>query len=140
MARGLLMAGMFNRGTEQGQPPHPLRLTRSDLLSALATGQPLECSFEAGPSQSTVFGPVIGAYAAERGCSPIQRAVLALHFAGLHNKAIADALQVALATVYEHWRRMALKAGCRSQSDVVADVYRYLAVRFTIVERIARPG
>ena len=140
MARGLLLAVMLNRGTEQGQPPRSLRLTRSDLLSALAMGQPLEGSFEAAPSQSTVFGPVIAAYAAERGCSPIQRAVLALHFAGLQNKAIADALQVALATVYEHWRRMALKAGCRSQSDVVADVYRCLAARFTVVERVGRPA
>jgi DNA-binding CsgD family transcriptional regulator len=137
MARGLLMADMLNRETEQAQPPHPLRSTP---LSALVTEQPLECSFEAEPSQTDGFAPVIAAYAAERGCSPIQRAVLGLHFAGLHNKAIADALQVALATVYEHWRRMALKAGCRSQSDVVADVYRYLVARFTVVERIARPG
>lgn len=92
------------------------------------------------PSQTNVFGPVITAYAAERGCSPIQRAVLGLHFAGFHNKAIAEALQIALATVYEHWRRMAIKAGCRCQSDVVADVYRYLAGRFTVVERSPGPG
>ena len=131
---------MLNRRAEQKQPPYPLRSTRSDLLSALATEQPLECSFEAQPSLTNGLGPVIAAYAAERGCSPIQRVVLALHFAGFHNKAIADALQVARATVYEHWRRMALKAGCRSQSDVVADVYRYLAARFTVVGRIARPG
>jgi len=132
--------GMLNQGSEQGPAPPPLGSTASSPSPAVVKEQSVERTFEAAPNPTNGFGPVITAYAAERGCSPIQHAVLRLHFAGLHNKAIANALQVAPATIYEHWRRMALKAGCRTQSDVVADVYRYLATRFTIVECTSRSG
>ncbi len=81
------------------------------------------------------FAPIIAAYGQERRCSSAQRAVLSLHFEGYHNKEIAAALQMAPATVHEHWRRIAAKVGCRGQSAVVADVYRYLATRFTFVIR-----
>jgi DNA-binding CsgD family transcriptional regulator len=77
-----------------------------------------------------VFGAAIDDYAKEHGLSSTQSAILRFHFAGRHTKEVADLLDVAPATVHEHWRRMARKLGCLTRGEVLANVYRFLAAHF----------
>jgi DNA-binding NarL/FixJ family response regulator len=67
------------------------------------------------------------AYALARGLSEKQRTILSLYLRGRDDKAIAAACHCSAATVYEHWRRMARKAGATQKGDVVADFHRFLA-------------
>ncbi len=68
----------------------------------------------------------LDAYALRRSLSAQQRAILRLYIAGNNDKTIATLCGCSVATVYEHWRRMARKAGAAHKADVVADFHRFL--------------
>jgi DNA-binding NarL/FixJ family response regulator len=67
------------------------------------------------------------AYAVARALSEKQRTILSLYLAGSNDKSIAAVCRCSVATVYEHWRRMAKKAGAAHKADVIADFHRFLA-------------
>jgi len=73
------------------------------------------------------LGSVVARYSQQRRLSDTQSVVLILHFGGVHDKEIACELGVSVATVHEHWRRIARKSECRTRADVLADVYRFLS-------------
>lgn len=66
-------------------------------------------------------------YATYRGLSPQQLVVLKLYLEGKNDKEIAAIRGCSVATVYEHWRRMARKLDATLKSDVVADFHRFLS-------------
>lgn len=75
------------------------------------------------------FESVIASYAAYRGISGQQLIVLKMYLEGKNDKQIADICRCSIATVYEHWRRMAKKVDTSLKSDVVADFHRFMAGR-----------
>jgi DNA-binding NarL/FixJ family response regulator len=82
---------------------------------------------ELSPSEGTGrLDGFLEAYSAQRGLSPQQRAILRLHLAGNNDKEIASACACSEATVYEHWRRMARKAGGMHKGCVLNDFHRFL--------------
>lgn len=86
----------------------------------------LEPRTRADPSGIGELASALDAYAALRNLSGQQRAILRLYLAGNNDKAIAELCGCALATVYEHWRRMARKADASHKADVIADFHRFL--------------
>ena len=72
------------------------------------------------------FATSIEAYVESRGLSTKQRAILRLYLAGSNDKQIAEDCGCSVATVYEHWRRMAKKVGGAQKGDVIADFHRFL--------------
>jgi DNA-binding NarL/FixJ family response regulator len=68
----------------------------------------------------------VRAYAVARCLSEKQRAILRLYLDGANDKAIAAACGCSVPTVYEHWRRMAKKAGAAHKGDAIADFHRFL--------------
>jgi DNA-binding NarL/FixJ family response regulator len=122
------------------KPLHPLRLSQLVLeLSADARCDPIEYfSSRRSAAASTTrldrgsgepkrgFGQVVDTYAASRGLSHQQRLILDHYLNGKSDKEIAQLCQCAEATVYEHWRRMAKKAGGGLKSHIIADFHRYL--------------
>jgi DNA-binding NarL/FixJ family response regulator len=73
------------------------------------------------------LGSALEAYVLARGLSEKQRTILSLYLRGRNDKAIAATCRCSVATVYEHWRRMAKKAGAAQKGDVIADFHRFLA-------------
>jgi DNA-binding NarL/FixJ family response regulator len=69
---------------------------------------------------------LLEAYSSERGLSPQQRLILGLHLAGNNDKEIACSCSCSEATVYEHWRRMARKAGGLHKACVISDFHKFL--------------
>jgi DNA-binding NarL/FixJ family response regulator len=69
---------------------------------------------------------LLASYAARRGLSGQQRSILRLHLAGSNDKQIASTFACSEATVYEHWRRMARKAGGMHKGCVITDFHRFL--------------
>jgi DNA-binding NarL/FixJ family response regulator len=69
---------------------------------------------------------VLLSYAALRGFSDQQFAILNFYLEGKSDKEIAKVCQCSCATVYEHWSRMAKKSGRSRKSDVIADFHRFL--------------
>jgi DNA-binding NarL/FixJ family response regulator len=69
---------------------------------------------------------VLTAYAALRGIGGQQFVVLKFYLEGKNDKEIADVCQCSVATVYEHWHRMAKKCGGSLKSDAIADFHRFL--------------
>lgn len=69
---------------------------------------------------------LLEAYSAVRGLSPQQRFILRLHLAGNNDKEIASTCSCSEATVYEHWRRMARKAGGMHKACVINDFHKFL--------------
>jgi DNA-binding NarL/FixJ family response regulator len=103
-----------------------------DVLSVLAL-RLFEIGRESGKIEAAASSERTGrldafleAYSAERGLSPQQRAILRLHLAGNNDKEIASACACSEATVYEHWRRMARKAGGMHKGCVLTDFHRFL--------------
>jgi DNA-binding CsgD family transcriptional regulator len=78
------------------------------------------------PSWGEHLESVLISYAALRGIGGQQFVVLKFYLEGMNDKEIADVCQCSGATVYEHWRRMAKKAGGSLKSDVIADFHRFL--------------
>lgn len=71
--------------------------------------------------------PALDAYAELRALSHQQRLILGLYLGGSNDKAIAERCGCSEATVYEHWRRMAKKAGGAHKADAINDFHRFLA-------------
>jgi DNA-binding NarL/FixJ family response regulator len=69
---------------------------------------------------------VLRSYVADRNLSDHQQRILRLYLEGANDKQIASQCACSEATVYEHWRRMAKKAGGFHKCDVIADFHRYL--------------
>jgi DNA-binding NarL/FixJ family response regulator len=96
-----------------------VRLCQSELGSA-GTGP-------ASPRQGTGrLDALLEAYASERSLSRQQRLILRLHLAGNNDKEIASSCSCSEATVYEHWRRMARKAGGMHKGCVIIDFHKFL--------------
>jgi DNA-binding CsgD family transcriptional regulator len=55
-----------------------------------------------------------------------QRMILRMYLDGMSDKEIAQICRCSEATVYEHWRRMARKAGGSQKGDVISDFHRFL--------------
>jgi DNA-binding NarL/FixJ family response regulator len=96
-----------------------MRLGRSELAST-GTGPP---SPRKGVGR---LDALLEAYASERGLSRQQRLILRLHLAGNNDKEIASSCSCSEATVYEHWRRMARKAGGMHKGCVITDFHKFL--------------
>jgi DNA-binding CsgD family transcriptional regulator len=69
---------------------------------------------------------VLLSYAEYRAISDQQLIVLRLYLEGNRDREIADICDCSGATVYEHWRRMAKKAGGSLKCDVISDFHRFL--------------
>ncbi|HEU4535672.1 MAG TPA: LuxR C-terminal-related transcriptional regulator, partial [Polyangiaceae bacterium] len=65
-------------------------------------------------------------YAIDRLLSKRQQLILRHYLSGQSDKEIAYHCRCAEATVYEHWRRMARKAGGNHKGDVITDFHRFL--------------
>jgi DNA-binding CsgD family transcriptional regulator len=70
---------------------------------------------------------VLTSYVEDRVLSGHQQRILRLYLNGANDKEIAATCACSEATIYEHWRRMAKKAGGFHKADVIADFHRYLA-------------
>lgn len=70
---------------------------------------------------------VFTSYSSSRTLSKQQRMILRMYLDGMNDKEIAGACGCSEATVYEHWRRMARKAGGSQKGDVISDFHRFLA-------------
>lgn len=70
---------------------------------------------------------VFRSYSVDRVLSRQQQLILRKYLNGKNDKEIAETCQCSEATIYEHWRRMARKAGGSQKSDVIADFHRFLA-------------
>ncbi|MGH9884478.1 MAG: LuxR C-terminal-related transcriptional regulator [bacterium] len=68
-------------------------------------------------------------YSTGRVLSKQQRMILRLYLDGMNDKEIALTCGCSEATVYEHWRRMARKAGGSHKGDVISDFHRFLDSR-----------
>jgi DNA-binding NarL/FixJ family response regulator len=80
-------------------------------------------SLRPGPGR---LDALLEVYSSERGLSPQQRFILRLHLAGNNDKEIASTCSCSEATVYEHWRRMARKAGGMHKACVINDFHKFL--------------
>jgi DNA-binding NarL/FixJ family response regulator len=69
---------------------------------------------------------VFRSYSLERTLSQQQQLILREYLSGKNDKEIAQSCNCSEATIYEHWRRMAKKAGGSQKSDVIADFHRFL--------------
>lgn len=69
---------------------------------------------------------VFRSYSLDRVLSKQQELILREYLNGKSDKEIALACRCSEATIYEHWRRMARKAGGSQKSDVIADFHRFL--------------
>jgi DNA-binding NarL/FixJ family response regulator len=69
---------------------------------------------------------ILSSYALDRVLSKQQQLIFRLYLGGQNDKEIARVCACSEATVYEHWRRMARKAGGSQKADVIADFHRFL--------------
>ncbi len=69
---------------------------------------------------------ILRSYVVDRVLSKQQQLILREYLNGKNDKQIALSFHCSEATVYEHWRRMARKAGGSQKSDVIADFHRFL--------------
>jgi DNA-binding CsgD family transcriptional regulator len=76
----------------------------------------------------------IRAYVGSRVLSARQQEILSLYLQGKGDKEIAGLCGCSEATVYEHWRRMARKAGGQNKGDSISDFHRFLGTRAGLLE------
>jgi DNA-binding CsgD family transcriptional regulator len=88
------------------------------------------------PSWRDHFETVFASYVAWRALSAHQQRILRLYLRGANDKEIADHCACSEATVYEHWHRMARKAGGMHKSDVISDFHRFLKGTESAVEPV----
>jgi DNA-binding NarL/FixJ family response regulator len=69
---------------------------------------------------------IFSSYSVDRELSKQQRMILRMYLDGMNDKEIAHICRCSEATVYEHWRRMAKKAGGSHKGDVISDFHRFL--------------
>jgi len=108
----------------------------SKPVSSLAlTGLALRLSLTRQPrtwlAATPVPGPthlesIFSSYSVDRVLSKQQRMILRMYLHGRSDKEIAQICHCSEATVYEHWRRMARKAGGSHKGDVISDFHRFL--------------
>jgi DNA-binding NarL/FixJ family response regulator len=111
------------------KPVSPLAL--AGLALRLTMDSRLPSSWRMGaPPPSAPRGAhlesVFSSYSVNRVLSKQQRMILRMYLDGMNDKEIAQACSCSEATVYEHWRRMARKAGGSHKGDVIADFHRFL--------------
>jgi DNA-binding NarL/FixJ family response regulator len=81
----------------------------------------------AGSARATThLEAMFSSYSIGRVLSKQQRMILRLYLDGMNDKEIAQICGCSEATVYEHWRRMARKAGGAHKGDVISDFHRFL--------------
>jgi DNA-binding NarL/FixJ family response regulator len=80
-----------------------------------------------GAQRSSHLESVMTSYANTRALSKQQQMIFRLYLSGMSDKGIAETCNCSAATVYEHWRRMARKAGGTHKGDAIADFHRFLA-------------
>jgi DNA-binding NarL/FixJ family response regulator len=76
--------------------------------------------------RATHLESMFTSYSTGRVLSKQQRMILRLYLDGMNDKEIAQICGCSEATVYEHWRRMARKAGGSHKGDVISDFHRFL--------------
>jgi DNA-binding NarL/FixJ family response regulator len=118
------------------KPVSPLALTALALRLLLATSPALPAMPRAlrsaaygttsGSTRATHLDEMFASYSTGRVLSKQQRMILRLYLDGMNDKEIALACSCSEATVYEHWRRMARKAGGAHKGDVISDFHRFL--------------
>ena len=111
----LALAGLALRLTSPGRARKswPPTTVGPALLESAQRGAHLESVFRS--------------YSVNRVLSAQQQLILRKYLNGKNDKEIAETCRCSEATVYEHWRRMARKAGGSQKSDVIADFHRFLA-------------
>jgi len=103
-------------------------------VSSLAlTGLALRLSFankpprpQPAPPRTSHLESIFSSYSVDRVLSKQQRMILRMYLDGKSDKEIAQVCRCSEATVYEHWRRMAKKAGGSHKGDVISDFHRFL--------------
>jgi DNA-binding NarL/FixJ family response regulator len=115
----LVLAGLALRISLGGPPAAlaapSLRLSTASPAAAVRT------------DSATHLESMFRSYSVDRELSKQQRMILRLYLDGMNDKEIAQVCRCAEATVYEHWRRMARKAGGSHKGDVISDFHRFLA-------------
>jgi DNA-binding NarL/FixJ family response regulator len=76
--------------------------------------------------RTTHLESIFSSYSVDRVLSKQQRMILRMYLDGMSDKEIAQICRCSEATVYEHWRRMARKAGGSQKGDVISDFHRFL--------------
>ncbi|HEY3494496.1 MAG TPA: LuxR C-terminal-related transcriptional regulator [Polyangiaceae bacterium] len=102
------------------------RLALQFSSSLRSTPPPESATSQTTGERARDFSDTIEAYVSARNLSAKQRTILRLYLAGSNDKMIAEECGCSVATVYEHWRRMAKKVGGTQKADVVADFHRFL--------------
>jgi DNA-binding NarL/FixJ family response regulator len=100
------------------QPPAVPRWPQAVNATAARSGS--------GASRATHLESMFTSYSTGRVLSKQQRMILRLYLDGMNDKEIAQICGCSEATVYEHWRRMARKAGGSQKGDVISDFHRFL--------------
>jgi len=106
------------------KPVSSLALTGLALRLSLAN-KPARASQPAAPRTSHLES-IFSSYSVDRVLSKQQRMILRMYLDGMSDKEIAQVCRCSEATVYEHWRRMAKKAGGAHKGDVISDFHRFL--------------
>jgi DNA-binding NarL/FixJ family response regulator len=76
--------------------------------------------------RATHLESMFSSYSVDRVLSKQQKMILRMYLDGRSDKEIALICHCSEATVYEHWRRMARKAGGSHKGDVISDFHRFL--------------
>jgi DNA-binding CsgD family transcriptional regulator len=84
--------------------------------------------------RGSYLAEAIDAYATTRVLSARQQQILGLYLEGKGDKEIAALCGCSEATVYEHWRRMARKAGGHNKGDSISDFHRFLGTVAQTIE------
>jgi len=106
------------------KPVSSLALTGLALRLSLANKQ-ARASLPPAP-RTTHLESIFASYSLDRVLSKQQRMILRMYLDGMSDKEIALICHCSEATVYEHWRRMAKKAGGSHKGDVISDFHRFL--------------
>jgi DNA-binding NarL/FixJ family response regulator len=109
--------------------PKPITATALAELAQSLTQQTEPCppSTVRSYTRADELTPALHSYSGLRALSGQQRLILGLYLGGSNDKAIAERCGCSEATVYEHWRRMAKKAGGTHKADAINDFHRFLA-------------
>jgi DNA-binding NarL/FixJ family response regulator len=123
---GEVAARLLSQGVPSlTKPVSPLALTGLALRLSLGPGSPWSTRpWTARPGSR--LESIASAYAVGRVLSKQQQMILRLYLDGKNDKEIAEICRCSEATVYEHWRRMARKAGGSQKGDVITDFHRFL--------------
>jgi DNA-binding CsgD family transcriptional regulator len=106
--------------------PAGSRVGDPDGLAELAVKSCLSALQRSSEDRGTYLEAALRSYAVTRLLSVRQQRVLRLYLGGSGDKEIAGICKCSEATVYEHWRRMARKAGGHHKGDAISDFHRFL--------------